>query len=369
MQNGTEEALAFEAQVGLHLPLYAWSFGNPDPTSGINHELRILYSFQTRLRMTTADSAPVITLSYMPTLRLQWLGRRTIADRDRNPKRDWRFGATLDVWSHHSNGQDGCTFLPLSTTPGNSCTSAESATALNEQNGSFATNYLGLTGHVRHSWGATHETQRLSLIGLAGIQFHHGFPAGGLDSDLVGLWGRWHALAGVELRGRPVKKPDHWWSSGYIYARYRLDLMLDGGSDERIPDIEARRDLHIGELGWIWPELFGLGLFVRVVGGRDYYNIQFTQDVTRVQLGLVIDTSGEAPKLEVAQQPGVKVKPPGTPEPPQCTPEPPPDIPEPPPDIPEPPPDTPKPPPDTPEPQPDTPEPPPDTPEPPVLAT
>ncbi|MCP4604647.1 MAG: hypothetical protein GY847_29690 [Proteobacteria bacterium] len=321
VQNEDSARLAFEAQVGPHLTIYSWQLSGPDPTLETNHELRLLFTFQTGLRMTTARSAPVITPSYMPKFRLQWLARQTPSTGEGTPIRDWRYGVMVDLWSHHSNGQDGCTFLPLPEESDGDCTSRDSAVDLNEHNGSFATNYLSVTGLLRHSWDATHESRRTSLIASAGLQFHHNFPFGGLEDDLRELWGRWHALVGTEIRFKPVNRRKHW--AGYLYGRYRIDLMIDGGRDSLIPGVEARRDSHTGEIGWICTKLLGIGLFLRVAGGREYYNIQFTQDVTRFQFGLVIDTSGKAPVLEVRPAPPE----PDVPPPPDTQAPPPPDTP------------------------------------------
>jgi hypothetical protein len=289
--NGEKDHLAFEAQVGPHVPLLGRGWG-PDPRLDWSDELRLLFTFQTYLRMTFANSAPVVTPSYLPQLRVQWLRRRTDVDAALNPLTDWRWGFTLDVFSHHSNGQDGCTLLPLPA-PGDDCATRQGATGINERNGSFGTNHLGLNLHFRRSPFRAFHGPTSSLLGTLGVQFHHDVPGGGLQEELVPLWGRWHAHAELEGRYHHPSQP----ALGYGYARYRIDAM-SGGQDPLLPEVGAGNWRHTGEFGVILAKAHGLGLFVRLVTGREYYNIEFTQEVTRFQGGITIDTFGEPARFD-----------------------------------------------------------------------
>jgi hypothetical protein len=294
--NGAAHGLGFEGQVGPHVPLVGGPLDHREPDAGVHWEWRLIFTFLTDLRLTTADSAPVVTPSYMPRLRLQFLGNHLVTTADGNPLRSWRWGVTVDVWSHHSNGQDGCTFRGA---PPEGCPAiGAGATALNERTGSFSTNYSGVTLNGRHSWGVRPHSRALSVLGSAGVQLHHDFPGGGLDfsptGDISRLWGRVHGAAELEGRWNLRNQAASW--AGEVYGRYRLDL-ASGGSDPRLPGVTARHDAHTGELGWICTRLFGLGAFVRVVGGRESYNIEFTQSPTRFQFGVVIDTSGTVPPV------------------------------------------------------------------------
>jgi hypothetical protein len=299
--NGEVHRLGFEGQVGPHVPLVGGPLDRRDPADGTHWEWRLIFTFQTYLRMTTADSAPVVTPSYMPRFRLQFLGNHVVTAADtENPTRSWRWGATIDLWSHHSNGQDGCTFQGT-TAPGKACPEiGASATALNERNGSFGTDYTGATLNGRYSWGVRPHSRALSLLGGLGGSYHHNFPGGGLgdspDGDLTKLWGRLHGSVEGEARWNVWNEERSW--AGDLFGRYRLDL-ASGGSDPRLPGVTARHDRHTMEVGWICTRLFGLGAFVRVVTGREYYNIEFTQAPTRVQFGIVIDTAGNVPAIGV----------------------------------------------------------------------
>jgi hypothetical protein len=290
--NGKEDSLAFEAQVGPHITLVGGGWG-PDPRLGWSDELRFIFTFQTYLRLITSESAPVVTPSYIPQFRLQWLRRRTLVDGALNPVADWRWGLTFALFSHHSNGQDGCTLLPLPPA-GEACAKRGNATGINERNGSFSTNYLGLDVHLRWSPQAAFEGPVAALLGTLGAQFHHDVPGGGLPEELERLWGRWQAHAELEGRYYHPSEP----ALGYGYARYRLDAM-SGGSDPLLPGIEASHWRQTAELGVVVDKWQGLGLFARLVAGREYYNIEFTQEVTRLQAGLTIDTSGQAAPLEL----------------------------------------------------------------------
>jgi hypothetical protein len=301
--NGQRDALALEAQVGPHVTLWGRGWG-PDPRLAWNDELRVLFTFQTQLRLVTSDSAPVVTPSYLPQLRVQWLRRRTYVDGVLNPSSDWRWGLTLDLFSHHSNGQDGCTLLPLpapdeSPTPSRApaCARRGTATGINERNGSFSTNHLGLNVHARWSPQDKFKGPSASLIGTLGVQLHHDFPGGGLSEELERLWGRWHVHG--ELEGRRYYPPDV--RQGYGYLRYRLDAMT-GGHDPLLPGIDASHWRHTAELGAVFAKLHELGVFLRLVTGREYYNIEFAQEVTRLQLGITIDTFGQPAHFELLTQ-------------------------------------------------------------------
>jgi len=294
--DGRAASLALEAHVGPHVPLAGWA-DHADPLRTWSNQLRLLFTFQSDFRMTTASSAPVVTPSYHAQFRLQWLRRHVFTSSEISrapPFRDLRWGLTMDLFSHHSNGQDGCTFFDAS---GACASRGEGATRLNEKNGSFGTNYLGISGHVRHSWGASYSQQKSSLLGSAGLQYHHGVPFGGLsdtrEDGLLKLWGRVHAFVEAEAR-YGVEEPCL--PSGYSYFRFRSDI-ASGGTDPLLPSVRARPDTETWELGYISRGLKGFGLFARVVTGREYYNIEFTQSVTRLQFGVVLDTSGSVPIL------------------------------------------------------------------------
>jgi hypothetical protein len=296
--NGTGSTLGFEAQVGPHVPLYGRALDQRDPSDALHWEGRLIFTFLSNLRLTTADSAPVVTPSYRPMLRAQLLGNRVFgAPRAGYRPRSYRWGFTADLWSHHSNGQDGCTFLGA----GQGCPAlGGGATSLNERNGSFSTNYSGVTMDGRYSWGTRPHSRALSVIGKLGFQYHHDVPGGGLDSspdgDIRQLWGHWHGLGELEVDWNILNQEESW--AGIVYARYGLEL-ASGSVDARLPGVRARHDTHVAEAAWICTKLYRLGLFVRVVAGRDYYNIEFTQSPTRFQFGLVIDTAGQAPSLNL----------------------------------------------------------------------
>jgi hypothetical protein len=289
--------LGFEGQVGPHVPLFGGALDENDLMQRSHFEWRFIFTFQTYLRLTTANSAPVLTPSYMPRFDVQVLGRRAKGV-GQSATTDLRYGLTLELWGHHSNGQDGCTFTGP-TPAGKACPElGDGALGINERNGSFATDYTGLTFVVRKSWVSGETLHKLDLLGHAGVQVHHNFPGGGLgtdpDGDLSHLWGRWHGHVEGEARWNPTDRADGW--LGYLYVRGRLDA-ANGGHDARLPSVEAEPLSYLGEVGAISAKLEGVGLFLRAVGGREYYNIEFTQSPWRFQLGIVIDTSGNIPPI------------------------------------------------------------------------
>jgi hypothetical protein len=318
--NGHDYPLALEAQVGPHLALLGKQFGTDDPVAScqssylsraawrgpLNHQIRLLFTFLVDLRMLAANSAPVVTPSFMPRFRIQWLARRALSPTSAgNPSKDLRFGLTLDLWDHHSNGQDGCSFLPLGDRADSKCTNHADAKGINERNGSFGTNYVGLNGHVRYSWnspdvvatcatGCRNEAQTWNLLFSGGVQHHHEFPIGGLGDDFRALWGTWHEYLEGEVRWNPNNETE---SAGYGYGRVRVDH-AGGGRDPQFPDLRVPSNLWAGEMGWISRTMFNLGFFIRAMSGREYYNIEFTQNVKRIQIGVTIDSTGHIPSLE-----------------------------------------------------------------------
>ena len=87
----------------------------------------------------------------------------------------------------------------------------------------------------------------------------------------------------------------------YLYARAKA-YFASGGEDPELPTVSVDNSRFLFETGLVSKKLRGLGGFARVVTGREYYNIQFTQSVTRFQFGFTIDTSGNVPITTVAEQ-------------------------------------------------------------------
>ena len=317
VQNDRARNLMFEAQIALHLPMFYWRITpDRDVREHASHELRVIFVFGNYVRMLTSESAPVITPSYMPGIRIQWLARRIVMESGSTlnfPKYDFRYGLSLVPFQHHSNGQDGCT-LQSPNPVGLGCPTPGDANALNEIDGSFSTNWAELMFHFRGSWklGHTRESmfneRRFSIIDTTGIQYHYNnFLPGGLDPLLKKLWGKWHLNNSLEFRFRPgrlnpaPKRLDDSFGErfarwlGFAYVKWDLDVLIDGGEDKRMSGVSAPRTRNIWELGFFpnIKKVLGWGFYARVIQGREYYNIQFTQNVTRFQAGLVYNSFGK----------------------------------------------------------------------------
>lgn len=297
--NHTDGDLVFEAQVAPDLQIV----GNVaqqlskvlSPSSAPT--VRAYSVFATpmfRIRMFDEDSNPVRTPSYMPKVSVQVAWFKSLAgDKETSPERYERPVQVLLLhavpFGHHSNGQNGCLFVGQERPDCNpKQTAAPYTAALNTDNGSFSTNYL-----------------------RAGFGYRRLYPTGKNDEieDPASVTKReWGVAATVELNPK-----------GYVGGSLSDQLRLTYGATRVEVDADyARRDLSIwrvtcgrAQVSAVFRYLHGglsdlkyggaaeafclpkgwggSGLFVRYVDGQDYYNVNFSQRIRRLQFGVTFD--------------------------------------------------------------------------------
>lgn len=283
-----------------------------------NLSVAISFTMGVRLRMLREESAPVRTPSFMPRLNVQtyWLS-----------KRPTHVGAPFALnearlsLGHHSNGQEGCPFEP-GKLEGEGCepnANRPNPLDVNRMNGSFSINHLTLALH--HLWGSVHEaaltTRRAELhdqestsVGVVAMWYPLGFLKAGANTDeQASLYGT--ANIRVEASHERMVPPLFFLpgsSPGQTrfeaaYTQYlgtsgpfRQLQLWDAGRADAVAAYLLTATATYSSI-----KSGGIGFYLRLDHGRDYYNMLFVDTITQVLLGFVIDTSGklnfgEAPK-------------------------------------------------------------------------
>ncbi len=257
----------------------------------------IFGTFLTRLRMFNEASNPVRTPSYMPkaTIQLAWLKNLSTEKPSetteflKGPVEMWLVNAI--PFGHHSNGQNGCLFTgqtriddecmpqpPPSTAP----------EAVNQDNGSFSTNYIRLGLEYRRLYPSGEDTGELPVAavqrewGVGGsIELNpSGYIGGSISDTLKPLYGttRFRVSANV-LAGNwrpPLLKRVN---CGRAWAEASVMFIRDAAPS--VDDATISVEAACLPAGW-----GGAGLFVRYYRGQDYYNAAFLENINRVQFGV-----------------------------------------------------------------------------------
>ncbi len=160
--------------------------------------------------------------------------------------------------------------------------------------------YYALALHGRVSFDSQPMRRSPNVYLTATVEHHpEGFlSVGALDDDLATLWGNLHFDFQVEGRlPLLIGSSDlHWIEPYALFELYSANK----GRDPRLPLVEIDNRRVTVEGGVVCPKCFRLGLFAQSVFGRDYYNIQFSQNPSRFQVGIVFDTSfGRIPPREL----------------------------------------------------------------------
>lgn len=250
-----------EASISLHVPLTS-SFEQLAERDGWAHAFTFIPRID--LRHAAAESFPIRTPSYYPTLRFQTFYQ-------------WRHGASdharvvLElVVAHLSNGQDGCLIEERSGERGCLTRSeVDGAVKLNHRDGSFASNELGVRVGVDHKRG------RWKLASLLGLVLFRPYT-GGTDPELRAFYG----LGRGEL----------WLRAGRTLALERSEAELG---------VRARVDLRVGGAALQEPlsatidgfarfsKLRDWGPFLRLRVGSDGYNVRFDVPIVMLAAGLI----------------------------------------------------------------------------------
>jgi len=285
--NLPSHGMVFEGQLSPNLVIYqnlARGLEKLDPrTDGDWHSARALsFDPMVRLRMLHQVSDPVRTPSYMPKLTYQEFFYR--ASGASSPSVDlFAVQATL---GHHSNGQDGCTFLDQALVNGTcvpQVANRDASTApVNTLDGSFSTNYVTVGARFRRTMLDAENRARYDWTLGADLEVNPtGFLGdGGLSAELSPLYGptRLSAIAGAATTfGRICKS--------------RLEVLGTAkyirGAPSTIPLVATT-----ARAACIFSDSGGWGLLVRYYRGQDYYNLGFLESISRFNVGLTYEQDG-----------------------------------------------------------------------------
>jgi hypothetical protein len=253
-----------------------------DPAHGGGWGSAHAFSFDpmVRIRMLQEHSAPVRTPSYMPKLTYQeffYHARDTSA-----PSVD--LVAAQFTLGHHSNGQDGCTFLDQKF-QNDECLPRRldrdaATTEVNTLDGSFSTNYvtvglrfrrtvLGTNNRASFDWtlGADLERNPMRFLG-----------DGGLAAEVSYLYGptRYSVIAGAAKKVRGCS---------------RLEVL---GTAKYIPEAPSTvpKVATTIRAACVFSESGGWGVVAGYYRGQDYYNLNFLQNISAFRLGLTYEQDG-----------------------------------------------------------------------------
>lgn len=207
------------------------------------------------LRMYRENSTPIKTPSYMPRVTAYLLFSKELAGR---PVLYSSF-----TFGHHSNGQSGGTFLADGT--------------VNHDTGDFATNYLEaalyVADGVTSSWWVSPS-----------LEWH---PRVGTSEGLAGRYGFWRAhLAFAGFRGLLLDDKLSVRVSGILDH-----VEIEGDSAA----VRVLRRVPVSVRYLVRFPTLGVGGYLSVYAGPDYYNVWFDRYVSVFQIGLAGDTSPRLP--------------------------------------------------------------------------
>ena len=243
-----------------------------------------------KLRMFDETSNPVRTPSYMPKITFQLARLRNVSASNDSDSDEFNAGPIgmwlLDVipFGHHSNGQNGCLFTSEVRNDEGECVELVPTTTktVNKENGSFSTNYIEVTGHYGRMYldsvgaAAQEFATRWEWRAGAGVQLNpEGYIGGSIKPATAELYGPTRLLFAAMAARREA------WRCGRAAADVRLQYITDAPSG--LPSLISQAEGACFPKGW-----GGAGVFVRIYHGQDYYNLGFTESITRFQFGITL---------------------------------------------------------------------------------
>jgi hypothetical protein len=255
-----------DAGINLHVPLTS-SLVELDSRDGWAHSFVFIPRID--LRHGRADSFPIRTPGYYPTVRFQVFQQRQMHNVRRRALYEFFF-------AHHSNGQSGCLYRDQVEPRGGRCRFAGPAQRkepMNHIDGSFATNEVGLRTGLDLSWGPRASALRLTGL-IGGVLFRP--VVGGIDPEIEEVYG----VGRAELWFRIGKRMGQGALASELGARVRSDVRLGGQS------VRAPVSL-IADGFWRLDHMRDWGPFVRLLVGSDPYNIRFSKDIVALGLGMM----------------------------------------------------------------------------------
>lgn len=285
-----DRPLAFEAQAATHLFLKN-NWDVVEATSPPGHMANVVsvdVSFVLHLRMVQDHSAPVRPPSYMPGMHVQWFGLWKV-DSQHVRELEAEVGFT-----HHSNGQQGCTFTPDGKPADTGCLKAPAPGTpvkdqLNFRSGDFSTSFAQLGVH--YAFMTLDLPDRyLRTRGSIGVIWLPQFvdrpgnwAPGAISRDQAGLYGIHRIRLEGQLRMHITAE------EGFLPGTASLTL-----SHERMWNTALGVPNHrwIGEASYALDEYHGLGAFVRGTSGQDDLNVLYLAGpVNVIQLGIMWNTA------------------------------------------------------------------------------
>jgi hypothetical protein len=298
--------LVFEGTAALHLPVYnrlseLLAYDAPGRYYTLYPYISLSFVPTVRMSRPTLD---VLTPSYRVGLNMQWFVQhgRLRGNPDHVVVHGLRLSGT-----HYSNGQGGCSFAKGQPDEKSSARSDEISICrkaydaaqagqsgtwyrrnVDQQSGSFSTNYLTLAYHARRVWlgrsrpdsdGLRAETASatagLLVNGVIGVINGEGqknlYP-------LINVRAETRFERVFNSYGYPLRLSAEGFVEGYF-----LDQRRRFGSNAYTPWRAG------AEVAATLPKINDLGVFAAVSSGQDPYNIQFMQRATWIQFGVVID--------------------------------------------------------------------------------
>ncbi len=257
-----------DAGINLHVPLTS-SLVALDTRDGWAHSF--VFIPRVDLRHGRADSFPIRTPGYYPTVRFQVFHQRRSDTLRRRVIAEFFF-------AHHSNGQSGCLYRDQVDAPNGRCgfpkeEPARANPPLNHIDGSFATNEVGLRGGIELSWGPKQSALRLTAL-LGAVLFRP--LVGGIDPEIEAAYG----LGRGELWLRFGKRLGQGDLASELGVRVRADARF--GSQT----VRAPASLVVDSF-WRVDVMRDWGPFVRVIAGSDPYNIRFASEVLTLGVGMM----------------------------------------------------------------------------------
>jgi hypothetical protein len=248
------------------------------------------------LRQLSGGSAPVQTPTFNPAF--EWT-RYTLYLEDSasvTARRSVRAGAWRTAsltglhvrFGHYSNGQSGC--LYENQAPGSCAILPGIPETLNRTDGSFSTHYVepALT-LARLRFDSTGHERRLASITLA-VRHNPGNLAdvGGMSDELARTYGRQSVSASSVIRWRAER-------SRLLRVRTVTNVLLEGECAVERPEPYDTCRGSAG-LSLSFPGMYGFGFAARYVGGWDYYNVGYGEQLRnpgrwRPMFGIVLDHS------------------------------------------------------------------------------
>jgi hypothetical protein len=294
-----DSPLAFDAQAATHLFLLN-QWHKVERTSSPGSMASVWswdVSFLLHLRMVADHSAPVRPPSYIPGMHVQWFGLWKGSSRTVH-ELETEVGLT-----HHSNGQQQCSFVDGEVAQGNPSPKDECIDPrtvkegdslrhnVNYRSGDFSTSYgtIGMHYGFLTLGGDRYMISRYSVGAVYQENFvahHDGFLGefpGAMNPDQAWMYGIHRARFDAQARwhvGAPFTD-----LAGVLSATVSYELMWNTR-----PPIPGSRT--IGELSYTVDGLHGLGVFVRGYSGQDDMNILYAAGRTNmVAFGLTWNTS------------------------------------------------------------------------------